>query len=79
MEKQLYNQMISQQQSIRDHYWVWIFESWSSPKWIRVPTEIQKGLGLPSGIGVCSGMLMSQASAEGVSEFVQRMNRARSM
>lgn len=57
--------------------WRWIVSRWQCPEWTRVDAWVRIALNLPQSLGMCSGMLVTQAASVGIGEFVARMNRPR--
>jgi len=72
-----YKAMIHQQEQTRDNAWRFVLQNMGSAIWMPIPKEICLILGFHHSLGMLGGMLVTRAGAQGVSEFIQRMNRAR--
>jgi hypothetical protein len=57
--------------------WEWVLQNWQSPEWKPIPQWVKESLHLHPAVGVCSGMFVTRKSAEGMNEFLARMNRKR--
>lgn len=77
MDKPNYNQMIHAQEAQYINAWRFVFDKWACKEWQPLPSQIKLTLGLSSSIGVCSGMLVTQGAAKGITEFIDLMNRKR--
>lgn len=54
--------------------WQYIVSNWYTSHWIPVPDAVKSALGLDTRLGLYSGMLVSRAGAQGITEFVSRIN-----
>lgn len=43
-------------------------------QWIKIDEAVRIKLDLPNGIGICGGILCTQASARGANAFIDRLN-----
>ena len=57
--------------------WNEIFQVWGGNDWKPIPTEIQKILNLDSRLGMCHFSLVTRTGANGMNEFIERMNSKR--
>jgi len=59
--------------------WQWLFAHWYCSVWQPIPGYIQFTLKLDSRMGMCHGQLVSKVGAQGIDEFVHRMNMPRTV
>lgn len=74
MDKSNYNQLINAQETQRKNAWNFVFSAWHTTEWKPLPQNIKSILGFSSSLGVCSGMLITETAANGIKEFVNKMN-----
>lgn len=51
-----------------------VFKLAQGNKWIKIPDPLIKALNLPHGIGICGGILCTNASAIGINRTLTRLN-----
>ena len=57
--------------------WQEIFHSWGGNEWKPIPIEVQKVLNLDYRLGMCHFSLVTRTGANGMNEFIERMNAKR--
>ena len=57
--------------------WKEIFNHWGGNDWQPIPIEVQKVLNLDSRLGMCHFSLVTRTGANGMNEFIERMNSKR--
>ena len=54
--------------------WQWIFNNWGNPNWIPIPVDVRDILNLDSRLGICHFSLVTKIGAQGMNEFIERLN-----
>ena len=72
-----YKAMIHAQEQTYLNAYAYIFQNWACSTWQAIPQGIKLTLVLHGSLGMCNGQLVTRAGAQGMSEFIQRMNRIR--
>ena len=57
--------------------WEYITCNWGSPNWTAIPAWVRAELNLHPALGMCGGMLITRVGAGGLTEFINKLNRAR--
>jgi hypothetical protein len=54
--------------------WQYVFSHWGCPQWQPLPPEVKSALRLHGKMGVCHYSLVTRTGAQGMDEFVHRVN-----
>jgi hypothetical protein len=55
--------------------WQEIFKLSYGNTWQAIPQNVKREIGLDSRLGICGGIICTQVSAKGASDFINRLNR----